>query len=139
MLTILLSLKTSNSYVLHAEKCHNKQKTPEIYIILRLSVFFYKKMNKLPKISLVKHLFVTSSYQNIRVTGHTRHFCDKIKATEDEKFDVLIPKVSGFAKAYEKQETAVVDEQKASEEPVQSFAAMLRGSKFIDVSHFFAL
>lgn len=50
----------------------------------------------------------------------------------DDKFDDLITKVSGFAKAYEKQEESL-KEKKVDEVP-QTFAQLLRNSPLIDVS-----
>lgn len=54
---------------------------------------------------------------------------------EDDKFDYLIPKLSGFAQAYEKQTEAL--QEKKPEEVPQTFAALLRNSPFIDVSREF--
>lgn len=94
-------------------------------------------MNNLLKPSLVKHILIVSQQRNaIKLGVNIRYLCDKTQqksGVDDERLDNLIPKMSGFAKAYEKQETAVRDEQKGAEEPAQSFAAMLRNSKFIDV------
>lgn len=96
-------------------------------------------MNNLLKHSLMRHIQIVSHQRNTTKLGtNIRYMCDKIQkssAVDDERLDNLIPKMSGFAKAYQKQETAVQDEQKGVEEPVQSFAAMLRNSKFVDVRY----
>lgn len=90
-------------------------------------------MNNLLKPSLIKHALLASQQRNVLKLGtNIRYFSDKIRENE-ERLDNLIPKMSGFAKAFEKQETAVQDEQRSEQEPAQSFAAMLRNSKFIDV------
>lgn len=94
-------------------------------------------MNNFLKPSFMRNIILVSSNRNATKLGaNIRYLCDKTQkssAVEDKRLDSLIPKMSGFAKAYQKQETAVADEQKSAEEPVQSFAAMLRNSKFIDV------
>lgn len=94
-------------------------------------------MNNLLKPSLLKHVLLASQQRNVLKLGtNIRYFSDKIRENE-ERLDNLIPKMSGFAKAFEKQETAVQDEQRSEQEPAQSFAAMLRNSKFIDVRFWF--
>ncbi|XP_063703076.1 small ribosomal subunit protein bS1m [Culicoides brevitarsis] len=92
-------------------------------------------MNKLLNPVLLRHVFRVTTQQNApKIGSNVRYLCDKVKEpskAEDESLDALIPKMSGFAKAFEKQEQAVQDERTPKEEPVQSFAAMLRHSKFI--------
>lgn len=97
-------------------------------------------MSSLIKIISFNRVSLALKIDNLtRTLKITRNLCDKTQKTidsntgsSDEKFDALIPKLGGFAKAYEKQTSAL--HEKIDEGPPQTFASMLRSSKFIDVS-----
>lgn len=92
------------------------------------------KINSFNRVSLALNINkFTKTFVN------TRNLCDKTQKTigsdtssDEEKYDALIPKLGGFAKAYEKQTSSL--QEKPVEGPPQTFASMLRNSKFIDVS-----
>lgn len=95
-------------------------------------------MNSLIKINSFNRVSLALNINKFTKTFvNTRNLCDKtqktiVSSSDEEKYDALIPKLGGFAKAYEKQTSSL--QEKPVEGPPQTFASMLRNSKFIDVS-----
>lgn len=90
-------------------------------------------MNRITYCFIKQSTFLARNTQNlIKTSAISRNFCEKVEEHADGS-----AKLSGFAKAYEKQAESLT--AKEPEETPQTFAALLRNSKFIDVSTRFIL
>lgn len=99
-------------------------------------------MNRLASFYLTKQLSLArNARQTQNIVNTCRYFSEdktpekansETENPQEDKFDALIPKQRGFAQAYKRQEELLAP--KTSDEPPQTFAALLRNSAFIDVS-----